>query len=42
MEVRHGGRLDLFRVRYLLPVAIAVQCFIEESQLEAGADEVVP
>jgi hypothetical protein len=29
VEVSYGGCLHSFRVRYLLPVAIEVQCFVE-------------
>jgi hypothetical protein len=37
LEVSYGGRLHSFRVRYLLPVAIEVQCFVGASQPQAGA-----
>jgi hypothetical protein len=29
VEVSYGGRLHSFRVRYCLPVAIEVQCFVQ-------------
>jgi hypothetical protein len=32
VKVGYGGRLHTFRVRYLLPVTIEVQCFVEGPQ----------
>jgi hypothetical protein len=32
VEISYGGRLHSFRVRYLLPVTIEVQCFVEAPQ----------
>jgi hypothetical protein len=32
VEVGYGGRLHSFRVRYLLPVTIEVQCFVAAPQ----------
>ena len=37
VEVSYGGRLHSFRVRYLLPVTIEVQCFVEAPQTQEGA-----
>ena len=37
VEVSYGGRLHSFRVRYLLPVTIEVQCFVEAPQTQDGA-----
>jgi hypothetical protein len=34
VEVGYGGRLHSFRVRYLLPVTIEVQCFVEALQAQ--------
>jgi hypothetical protein len=34
VEVGYGGRLYSFRVRYLLPVTIEVQCFAEAPQAQ--------
>jgi hypothetical protein len=37
VEVGYGGRLHSFRVRYLLPITIEVQCFVEAPQTHEGA-----
>jgi hypothetical protein len=34
VELSYGGRLHSFRVRYLLPVTIEVQCFVEAPQAQ--------
>jgi hypothetical protein len=32
VQVSYGGRLHSFRVRYLLPMTVEVQCFVEAPQ----------
>jgi hypothetical protein len=34
VEISYGGHLHSFRVRYLLPVTIEVQCFVEAPQAQ--------